>query len=144
MASNLRWFCEPRVLYAKFYGDHTLDMIYRGAESLLEVLESLHAPQPIHVIWDAREQTKGPTNLAEMKRACEPVLGHSKLGWNVVITTNPIHKFVGSVVIQVAKADWRIVNTTEEAASFLQKVDLTLPPLPTTIGENAPLLNDIR
>lgn len=131
MGSELRWIHEGKVLYSRYYGVVTLDTMRAGANAFVEFMDATDASQ-VHVIYDNTQQTKGPTNVVEIRRVSRPVFEHPKIGWNVVITPHPLNKFLTSMLMQAYKVHWRAVNSYEEGIAMLQGIEpgLVLPTQP--------------
>jgi hypothetical protein len=129
MPSELRWIVEGRVLYSRYYGVVTMDTMRNGADSFVNFLDNADVPK-VHVIYDNTQQTKGPTNIMQIRQVSKPVFEHPKIGWNVVITPHPLNKFLTSMLMQAYKVQWRAVNSYQEAVEFLQGLEHDLPPLP--------------
>jgi hypothetical protein len=142
MPSNLRWLVEGRVLFSYFYDEISFDVLEKGSIRLVEVVDQTETTRPIHVIYDARKQTKGVTNVAQLKRATQAVFQHPKIGWHIVITDNPIHRFIGTAALQLAGANSRLVGSYEDAVQVLNRVDFELPPMPAALPDSGPLLAD--
>lgn len=136
MGSELRWIQEGHVLFSRYYGVVTMDTMRAGASAFVEFLDKTEFPQ-VHVVYDNTQQTKGPTNLVEIRRVSKPVFEHPKIGWNIVVTPNPLNKFLTSMLMQAYNVHWRAVNSYEEAMKVLQKIDPSLvlasePPMQAT------------
>ena len=128
MGSELRWIREGQVLYSRYYGVVTMETMRAGAEAFVNFLDGADASK-IHVVYDNTQQTKGPTNVMEIRRVSKPVFEHPKIGWNLVITPNPLNKFLTSMLMQAYNVRWRTVNSYAEAMAVLQQIDTDLPVL---------------
>lgn len=123
MPCEFRWYIPNRVLYQRMYGEITLEELRGFNVESLQYVEQGQAP--VHTLVDMREVTKYPMNLREISSQLLNDPG-PKLGWVMVITNNPVLRFLASVVVQVAKVRTGVFPSIDEALAFVAKRDETL------------------
>jgi hypothetical protein len=117
-------------MFSRYFGVVTMDTMRKGADAFVDFMDTTpHAK--IHVIYDNTQQSKGPTNIVEIRRVSKPVFAHPKIGLNVVVTPHPLNKFLTSMLMQAYDIEWRAVTSYNDAIRLLQHHDTTLPPLPS-------------
>jgi hypothetical protein len=82
----------------------------------------------VHILVDLREVEKMDAGVHEISRALSH-LREPYMGWTLLVTNNRLIQFVGSIVVQVAKARFRAFTDYDEAYAFLMEQDQSLPPL---------------
>lgn len=117
------------MLYATFSGNLTLDELEAYGRDLSNQYLNL-ATRSIHIISDAHDLVKFPTNALSALRATESWLRHPNMGWAILINknANPMLDFLLAVVTKVVKLKYRKATTPEEALSLLRTLDPTLLP----------------
>jgi hypothetical protein len=139
MPYRLSWYHENHVVFASVSGNFTVAEFEAYGEELVEsYLDS--APHPIHIISDASQMERFPTQVWTAIRATEPWLRHRNLGWIILLSSggNAMLRFLISAVNQVVGIRYHVVETSEEAYMLLQQLDNTLPELTLNISANQP------
>ncbi len=127
MSAEVKWYVEDRVLYLRIYGIVTLEDIQNlnvTATSLVAASKSI-----VHVMVDLSEIERFPTSLATIKEFVKPTSNQQALGWVILFgTTNPLLRFLASVVTQLAGENvrMRMLDQLSDALEFLCKQDETL------------------
>jgi hypothetical protein len=92
----------------------------------------------VHELVDMRGMTRFPTQINEFAWI-QPYLKEANLGWLIIISHNPLVRFIANTLCQVARARMRSFETFEGAVEFLKFIDSTLTHLPaqaeTTAGD---------
>jgi hypothetical protein len=128
MAGATRWFVDKRIVEIRLWGILTVDDIARVAQESQRMVREGTAP--VHLISDLLAVEKFPS-LLEVRSVSgrETVPG---TGWQVIVVTNPVLRFFGSILMQLAGTNFHFVNTRQEAFAFLNGRDVTLPVLQDT------------
>jgi hypothetical protein len=116
-------------------------MQYWGAVTIAEIEQtSLQAQAQlrqvesrVHVIVDLSQQISTPTNIPQLSRASQPILGQANLGFMVAILHNPLIKFFANIILQLQGNRGKMVATWADAVASLARFDPTLAPLPPEI-----------
>lgn len=129
--SEVKWYFEDRVLYERLYGTVTLDDI-RSLNIASKAFLANGTPL-VHVIVDLSEVERFPTSLATIKEFVKPAPNQKALGWVILFgTTNPLLRFLSSVVTQLAGENvrMRVMDELGETLDFIRKQDETLSHIP--------------
>jgi hypothetical protein len=128
MPYTIEWLVPHKVIFERDWGEYSAADLEVFDRELVAYLDSSTAPL-VHVIADATDLHHVPL-MAAFKDL--QFLKHPRLGWYIGIgVANKFVKVITSLVGQVFKIRYRFVDTPAEALAFLQKVDSTLPDLPT-------------
>jgi hypothetical protein len=146
MAAEIWWYLKGRILYSP--GSVSQEDIAERNAKALELIETEGLPPLVHTIIDhtnrytAEELQNLPRQLRyymtmHQSEVRQKLISHPLLGW-VLSVNNPTvaFKLAGTVVSQQSNYRWRSFDTLEEALTFLETVDKTLPKLPRP-GETA-------
>jgi hypothetical protein len=124
MPYRFEWYVEGRVILEEAYGDVTIDELIRfNAEVTQLIVEKGIAP--VHVIVDLTKVEKYPPSLREVlgtMRQKHP----EKVGWMLIVTENPVLRFVASTIFQLARLKLRTFTTLQQAKGFLAEMDETV------------------
>jgi len=128
MPYKVEWLVEKRVVLSTYEGIMTLEDA-RGQVKEANALLRQGIPLT-HSVIDMSKVEKLPslqsasefmsTDLSDVR---------DKLGWTTVITNNKFLKFASSLFVPMFKVRQRFFGTLDEALTFLQEEDSTLPPL---------------
>jgi hypothetical protein len=128
MAYEVSWYIEGRVIFSRFSGDVTIDDLDQVNKLVIEFLDS-SASNAVHHLSDATGIDSHPNNAFALQNS-QSYLKHSRLGWVVVYgVKNKTLNFLSALVTQVLKVRVRMLASHDEAVTFLQQVDKTLPEL---------------
>lgn len=128
MSFTSSWLVDNRVLLLQVWGEREPQEMQNISDSLIEALQN--GSSPVHVVADLRYATSHPPKLQETQDALS-ILQEPKLGWVVLITNNRTLNFVGDVVSQLSRKNFKSFSTPEDAPRFLGRMDNSLPqPMP--------------
>lgn len=131
MPASMHWHIPGRVLYQRLYGDLTLEDIHQLNRDFLQMRAS-EGTGKVHSILDVRDVGEFPRQLRELNGILTPdATGTS--GWMVVVTTNPLIRFIASVTVHLAQLRMHTCTQVEDAERFLLHHDATLS-LPTRVS----------
>ena len=126
MPYKVEWLVEKRVVLSIYEGIMTLEDA-RGQVKEANALLRQGIPLT-HSVIDMSKVEKLPslqsasefmsTDLSEVR---------DKLGWTIVITNNKFLKFASSLFVPMFKVRQRFFGSLDEALTFLQEEDSTLP-----------------
>ena len=119
------WLVEKRIVYTRMYG-------YVTGEELLAQNEEMRAfiqqsEQLLHTINNATDTTGTDMNLRDLQKT--QFTNVDNLGWAIYVSPSKMNRFFASVITQLSHKRGRQFATLEEALTFLQEMDDTLPPL---------------
>ena len=124
MPFQYQWLIEGRVVYARAWGERTVEEIEESSAAVLKYLEE--GKPLVHVIRDETGVTSAPANLGKLKTMVE-VARHPAMGWIINIgESGKVTDYVSGLVIRVARARFRKMPSVQEAMDFLLMVDSTL------------------
>jgi hypothetical protein len=137
MPSEQNWYLPEHILYVRFYGHLSVEDIQTEFARSVAFVEASSAKK-VHFLHDWQAVETFPRDLLAIRRVLKMrVTDPSKIGWVVVYgSQNPVLRFLGDVLFQTFKIQFRVWATQAEALAFLQTVDDTLPaPLETVTSE---------
>lgn len=121
MSCEIKWFADHRIIMCTVIGDITIEEVKQANEDIKVLLDQ--GRSPVHVISNVLELGNFPLNLTQIKNSTD-YLYHPAMGWQVVAGHhNPMIRFIASVASQVAHVNLRMVDTMDEAITFLERVD---------------------
>jgi hypothetical protein len=124
MPYRIQWYIEGRVILEEAFGDVTIEELVRfNAEVTTLIAEKGIAP--VHVIVDLSKVEKYPPSLREVLSTMRQK-APEKVGWMLIVTENPIMRFVASMVFQIARLKLRTFSTLAQAKVFLAEMDETV------------------
>ena len=124
MPFETRWLIANRVVYQRFYGDVTIEEF---ADSVAEIRQFIDSGTPlVHAIGDLTTVQKYPS-LIQMSKVAQSNPTLPNVGWTVLLVTNPLLRFFGTVLAQFTVERIRTVGTLQEAMQFLLSRDQTIP-----------------
>ena len=123
MPFEVYWYKERRVLYERLYGDLTLDDVLDATQSQRQF--AADGIPLVHTIADVSEVARFPTNISLIN---SNIGNHDPkvFGWNVIVGTNPMIRFIVKVLAQLGSGQYHPVETIEDAIAFLIEQDETL------------------
>lgn len=130
MPAETMWLVDKRVLAQRFYGEVTVEEIHE-ANALAQTMIAEGVPL-VHTIVDIRDVTRFPTNLSQLAKAVKfsnPELA----GWNTIISTNVMTRFLGSAVTQLLGTRLRMFHDEDSVIDFLREQDESLPEIPVPV-----------
>lgn len=125
MSYSITWLVEKRVIHVKLENEVTIDEAERINQQLLEFFDA-GAPPLVHMICDTSRMSRFPTNLGLLNDVSSTYMKHRLLGWVIVIGSNPMARFIGSIITQVFRVRFRMVPSFPAAVDFLAEVDSTV------------------
>jgi hypothetical protein len=126
------WLLENKVSLLAFSGEVTLDELQEGNSIGIALMETSPETLLVHSIHDASNITSFPNNLKAVMDVTRTSREHPQMGWSVSVgLVDPITRFVVTMVEKVTRSRQRYTDTLEEALTFLNQVDATLPNLHT-------------
>lgn len=125
MAYELLWLVEKRVLLARFLG-----MV--DVETITNFIEEQHAMIAqgiplVHHINDTTDTDRIEVSLRTLQAFMKTLKPPEGLGWHVEVNPHAFNRMISSLALQFAGARYRTVTTINEAITFLQANDDTLP-----------------
>ena len=128
MTFEMGWLEPGRVVFVKFRGEMTVEEIHEESQQLIEYLDNGASPL-VHSLVDLTTLDNFPINVGVLNRATVDSLRHPRLGWTVLITDNRMVKYLGAMVTGLSGVRYRTFTSLNEALTFLNEVDSTLPDL---------------
>lgn len=127
--ARIMWLLEKRVILVQLAGEFTMPVAQQQALVLKQHIEQGEAP--LYVIVDTSRVTTLPKNLREPLTIATANLKDSKVNQAVIVTSNAVFRFFGTLASKFVGFDFRPVTSLEEAINLLVRVDPTLKGLQT-------------
>jgi proteasome lid subunit RPN8/RPN11 len=142
MSAGVTWLIEHKLLLVNTWGKVNVDELSAMDSRISDMLDNSQEPL-VHGIHDHTRAESIPSakDLMQVKAG-----KHPRVGWLIIVgLDNKLMKFFVSATGQVLNIRLRFMDTVEEALTFLQDIDSTLPDLKaldltaadTRIHENA-------
>jgi len=125
---------ENRVIYVRSYGVVSVAEIQTASAQAGQMMDS--GIKHVHMIADSIDVEKVTFNLTDLVKGLRGLPTSSNLGWSLNVSPNVMYRFMASIISQIVNSRQRVFNTLEEAITFLQSVDETLPPIPLPTKES--------
>jgi hypothetical protein len=128
MPVEVSWLVENRVVYSRSFGILSVSQVHEAAAQSTQMMDT--GTKFVHLIANATDVEKFSFSLADIARSFRGFPTSPNMGWTLTVSSNTMHRFFASIVVQMGSSRQRVFNTLEEAIAFLQSVDETLPPIP--------------
>lgn len=128
MSFGVTWLVEGHLVLLQSWNTFNIDELHEMDMRIGQMLDHATAPL-VHGIHDHRRTQQLPSakDLMKLKSG-----NHPRVGWLIFVgLDNKLLKFFVSATGQVFNLRLRFMDTIEEALTFLQDVDSTLPDLGT-------------
>ncbi len=126
MPVELSWYLENRVIQVINSGKITDDDMLDNDQPIINYLNQSSFPL-VHMIVDNTKAVYTPS-AKMITKAKFP--RHPQCGWIILVgPTNTFMRFVNVVVTNVFKTRNRMFDSFDEALTFLNEIDSSLPPL---------------
>ena len=140
MGNRIQWYLENRVLYNSLEGNISVESIAAGSKIIQDLASK--APAPIDIIFDASQLTVAPTRIGQLTEVTEVLFDGNLVNHVIVITENPIQRFLGNIVLQVFRKSSKIVPNLEAALSSLKVLNPKLDDLPSRVPDSEIIIVD--
>lgn len=126
MPMSIEWMLPNRILYERLYGAVTLDDLRTLQRECLHMMET-SGIAPIHIVVDFSGATDFPRNIPQLRNALV-YTGTMRLGNVILITQNPLIRFLSTVVAQLRFYSMilRCFDDRESALAHLLEQDASL------------------
>src|SRR5579871_3388456 len=124
MPYSIEWYVPNRLILEKAFGNLTIEELLRFNAEVTQIIAD-EGVTPVHIIADLSKVERYPSSLREIMNTMRQS-NPEKIGWMVVVTENPILRFLASTVFQMARLRLRIFPTMTQATAFLNEMDETL------------------
>lgn len=124
MPVTIDWYIENHILLTTYAGDVTIEDIKQQYEEGIALSESVDTPL-VHLIVELNDLTSFPKRIADYKSVAGEKARNS--GWVVLVGDNKMIRFIASIVSQFMKTRYTYVSTREEALSYIQERDPSVP-----------------
>ncbi len=123
MPYSIEWKVKDRLILETAFGVITVEELVRFNEEVTKMIIE-EGTSPVHIIADLTKVERYPPlrDILSAMRKTAP----DKVGWMVVVTENPIMRFLASMIFQIARLRLRMYPTMQQAMAFLTDVDVTL------------------
>lgn len=122
-----RWVVEKRVLLQTLTGDYDVDEMRRQIPRFEAILQE--GIPSLYLIIDQTGMTSFPKKFREPIQMMEPLNRKYDVQWTIIITSNSMFRFFGSIVSNVFKVQFRAVATLDNAYELIGRIEPTLTPL---------------
>ncbi len=121
MGFNAEWYIPGKILYARNWGETTLEDIRIQVETLNQMMTE-SVSDSIYIILDLTQVTKA-LNLKDFPKAFGSYKTNPKYGWMLMVgQKDPLVRFASNVATNLFKAKQRTFNNVPEALDFLKVV----------------------
>lgn len=128
MSHKVRWLIEDRVVFHKHSTTLIKDDILLMFSKTIDMMSSVD--EPVHIVADLSEVkslTPDFGNISELKKISQSFLEHPNLGESIFYgSSNKIVNFFGNILFQLAKREWKSVDSYEDAVNTLIRLDPAL------------------
>ena len=127
MPTRFEWLVPGRVVAGHVTDPLTAEEAVAMAQEIVHYLDS--GTDHIHLVVEVglRRRT---IDLTTGRDAVYPILSHPNLGWIVLYgMQHDIIRALTDTLLRALRRSFRIVSSWDEAVTFLQKTDSTLPTL---------------
>lgn len=129
MASQCVWQLKDRIIYVRLSGIVDVHDLRNGNATISRYLAESKG-RSIHVLFDCREVKQIALGVVQIHLELQ-YLHHPLLGWVVIYGMNrSVEQMVGfltSVILRLTKLRVHEVGTWDDAVTFLQSADPSLP-----------------
>lgn len=129
MGMLVNWYIEGRAVQVYAWGELTLEELSTGAE---ETRQFIRQGQTVYDIVDMRHMSKYPNKLSQIIPVTS-LFREPNLAWVLLISSNPIVRFLASATVQIHGARFRAFHNPEEVKTFIQTLEPNLGELPDYI-----------
>lgn len=120
MPVEVKWHQEGHIIYNRFYGDVSFDDLQESNRLCNQMV--VDAPTKIHMIVEITEMDSFPTQLSQFGDVIKMLSSTPNIGATMIVGANRIARFVTNVVSQLARLEFRMVDTMAEAEAILNRV----------------------
>ena len=123
--NTVNWLVEDHVIISKIYDWDAASL----AEHILETNQLLNTSDLtlIHTIWDFLDMATYPGSINDIRNAIKPLFTNERLGWVIVVSTNPMISFLSHVGSSMYGVRFHHSKTMDEALEYLRQRDPSLP-----------------
>jgi hypothetical protein len=117
---------DHHLLFIVTWGRMTPEELHTYDESIIAIMDAATVPH-LHAIYDYSQAEAMPSlkELAALQGG-----RHPKVGWSIFVgVPSQFLKFLITVTVQVMRARMKVFDTYDDALSFMQQADPTLPNL---------------
>jgi hypothetical protein len=132
MDFEVRWLIEDRLIYERFTGTFTMEMVTASQEQMLALLDAA-TTKPVHVLVDLSGVGKVAINPLNMRKSkvLQAVIDHPRVGNAVYVTNdNTLHKFFLQLLAAMG-SNMKLVATMEAALDYMEH----FVPIPQTVRD---------
>ena len=128
MAYTFSWVVPQRILLIELEGEVKV-------EEMSPLVDETHAhvnsgQAPVHILIDANKLMNKPVNFQQITQLSKS-MSNPATGWWIIMNPGKMVWFTASVLSKLLGVKLKSAESTQEALSILQRVDLTLGAQPT-------------
>ena len=128
MAYTFSWVVPQRILLIELEGEVKV-------EEMSPLVDETHAhvnsgQAPVHILIDANKLMNRPVNFQQITQLSKS-MSNPATGWWIIMNPGKMVWFTASVLSKLLGVKLKSAESTQEALSILQRVDLTLGAQPT-------------
>jgi hypothetical protein len=128
MPYQTEWYIENRIILTTYTGDIRIEDIHGQIAETHTLIEQ--GIPLIHSIIDLSQIDKWPSlNVVNEFRSMDIEAVRERIGWSIIIANNVLLKFGSALFAPIFNLRQRIFSSVDEALTFLQENDSTLPKL---------------
>ncbi|MBW4437468.1 MAG: hypothetical protein KME04_10060 [Pleurocapsa minor GSE-CHR-MK-17-07R] len=126
MASSTEWLVPGYVVLTKLEGVISEADIMDVSKANLERFLATAVDRQIHMVADLRTMSAFPQNIVDMFPRI-PNDTHNRVGIVVVVTSQPMVRFLAAVYTKLSKCRFKAVDTVSDALAYIHDKDSTVP-----------------
>lgn len=127
MPTKVYWYLPKHIIVNEHIGDISVQTLVKAVEVTLEMAKGLD--DKFYLLADASKLSGAPKNIGEMSKLAQGLMENPNLEEIFVISANPLHKFLGNMVVQLLRKNAKVVSNVDEALAIIQRLDTSLPSL---------------
>ena len=126
MPYQTKWYIEKRIILTSYTGIIQIEDI-RGQIDETHMMIEQGTPL-VHSIIDLSQIEKWPPlNVVNEFRSMDIESVRERIGWSIIVANNVVLKFGSALFAPIFNLRQRIFSNLDEALTFLQENDPTLP-----------------
>ncbi|MEO0597854.1 MAG: hypothetical protein AAF126_17220, partial [Chloroflexota bacterium] len=125
MPIDVSWYTENKIIICHCYGDLSDLGLLRQTQSAINQLVADTGTEDgiVHQIFVFKNLTK-TISLGEISAATDGVKPHKRTGWTLLVgIEDRLQRVIAKVAVNVTTSQVRLIDSLEEAITFLDEID---------------------
>jgi hypothetical protein len=124
---QVRWLVEGKAVLFQLEGAYDFDVMRQAMIALDD--ELANADSQVYLVIDAERLADFARNFRELLDEMRARQHYDRFVWSLLITSNPIVRFFGSIASNLFRVKFRSVASLDEAVEVLARIDPALSTL---------------